>query len=280
MSAERTRHASRNKSEQEGGRRIPVARPRQRAAAGTVAVMRHGFLAIVLLTVAACGPSTATPTTSSTEAELEDTSTTTTAASSSTSSTTPGPAIDPPPGYAVFGSEDRGFVVSLPDSFIEADLTPGQVADNIEELAPANAAAVRSAVEQQGDSLLFVAIDSHDTADEFLSNVNILVIPAAGTTPGAIVESLTSTYRDAGGTLLESEVYDVGPTQFVAVTAQQPQPLPDGGELLQTVYQLFAISPEAIINITLSTDSPFDYDEAFQVMIATLRLGIIPGFST
>lgn len=245
--------------------------------------MRHGFLAIVLLMAAACGQSTTSTTTSSTQAELEATSTTTTVSSIATTTTTspstPGPDVDPPPGYAVFGSEDRGFFVALPDSFIEADLTPGQVADNIEQLAPANAAAVRSAVDQNGDDLLFVAIDANDTTDDFLTNVNILVIPAPGATPQAIVDSLAESYLAAGGVLLESEIYQTGPAQFVAITAQQPQPLPEGGEVLQTVYGIFAISPDALINVTLSTDAPFEYDDAFQVMIDTLRLGVIPGFS-
>ena len=239
--------------------------------------MRHGYLAIVLL-AAACSQTTTTPTSSTVTVPVV-TSTSSTTSTTPTTAPDQAPDVDAPPGYTVFGSKDRGFFVALPDSFIEADLTPGQVADNIEELGPANAAAVRSAVEQNGDNLLFVAIDSDDTTDDFLTNVNILVVPAPGATPQAIVESLTESYLASGGVLLESEVYEAGPTQLVAITAQQPQPLPEGGEVLQTVYGIFAISPTALINVTLSTDSPFDYDEAFEVMIQTLRLGIIPGFS-
>lgn len=240
--------------------------------------MRLGVLAIGVL-AAACAAGASSPTSTPTSST---TSTSTTVPATTTTSEAVPPDISVPPGHRGFGSAGEGFVLALPDSFVAADLDgdeSGTIAGNIDAIAPSSAEAIRNLVVQRGDELLFVAVDSADTEDDFLTSVNILVIPTPGTTADAVLASLEQTYLRRDGRVEESRRFQVGPSEWLVTTASAPLALPDGGEITQTVYGLYAISPNAVINVSLSTDDGPAYADAFEVLVDSFRLGVVPGLS-
>jgi len=201
---------------------------------------------------------TTTTTTAPTTTVLTTTTsiTTTTAVPTTTTiPTTTMPTVEIPPGFALKGGSDVGFLVALPEGFVSLDLSSEDVDSLLADspLSDDMLAATRAAIE--AGTFRFWAFDFSDGDESFVPNVNVQVLPRTGLdNVDVYLEVLPQQYESLGAILmsLEQVEYEFGP----AVTAVAQFPVGDGTS--STAFQLLAPVGDFVYTITISYLDPND----------------------
>lgn len=228
-------------------------------------LMRRSLLLLTLV-LTACGASTATTLPTATTAAAPAPTTTITTSPPTTQ------AGNVPDGYTLHGSEALGFEVALPDEWFVADLTSDDINDIADSIAADNpeiADLIRSATSSGDFAFRFWAFDLDDSADDFVTNVNVTAFPPGPLDdPVTYQDALGPQYESLGGEVLSTELVQAG-GDGLYVEMRLPLTSATGQPVTSNGYQIFVFTESEVVNISLSTDEPDEYAETIAVMRET-----------